>query len=174
MSSENNRRPLLLSLGFLPNKFRSLTALKTALDCVLMFLLLYWPRGSQNMDLCSHFSPALLPLNQAGTQTSTQQENAFKPCWCPWDQCHRKSLFSVQNTISWLLRLAFFYLLFCFASPHPQNIAALLSLLMEIKRYYFLKSPLWQLLPSYEIFYESDVKYWIFWFGLSCWWWFFS
>lgn len=126
-------------------------------------LLLYWPCCSQNMDLCSHFSPALLPLNQTGSQTSTQQENAFKPCWCSRDQCHRKSLFSVQNTISWLLRLVLFCLLFCFASPHPRNKTAILSLLMEMRKYCLKQIfSLWQLFPSYEIFSESDVKYWIF------------
>lgn len=60
-------------------------------------LLLYWLYGSQNIHLCSHFSPALLPLNQTGTQTSTEQENAFKPWRCSWEWYLKKSLFSLKK-----------------------------------------------------------------------------
>lgn len=128
MSSKNNRRPLLLSLGFLPNKFCSLTALMSALDCVLMFLPTYYciDRVAAKTWICV----LIFPLHSFH---SIEQAHKFLPnrrmllshAGAPGSSV-TGNLFSLyRNTISWLPRLAFFCLsplvLLCFSAPSEYN-----------------------------------------------------
>lgn len=134
MSPKNNRRPLLISLGWLPNKFCSLTALKAALDCVLMFQITYYCIDCMTAKI--HITILIFPLYSFHSikqaQTSTEQENAFKPQWFSWEWCHNKPLFSLKKHTYFAVETCHFCLSvlclkFCFLSSYPWKSCTLSS-----------------------------------------------
>lgn len=138
MSYKNNRRPLLLPLGWLPNKFCSLTALKTALDCVLMFLLTYYCIDC--MAAKTYICVLIFPLHSFHSikqaQTLPPNRRMLLSHLNAPGNCVIRNLCSLQrSTLIWLLRLAIFsfcFVLLCLSPPPQYNIHIHFSLEMTI------------------------------------------